>query len=61
MFWGFFESLNFDLSAIKIPLNGSHQIENAQLVISCVKHQNLFKINDEILKMALKKLAEKPV
>jgi dihydrofolate synthase/folylpolyglutamate synthase len=32
----FFESLNFDLNAIKIPLNGSHQIENAQLAINAV-------------------------
>ena len=51
----FFESLNFDLNAIKIPLNGSHQIENAQLAISCVKHQNLFKISDENIKNGIEK------
>ncbi len=51
----FFESLNFDLKAIKIPLNGSHQIENAQLAISCVKHQNLFKISDKNIKNGIEK------
>ena len=51
----FFESLNFDLNAIKIPLNGSHQIENAQLAISCVKHQNLFKISDKNIKNGIEK------
>ena len=51
----FFESLNFNLNAIKIPLNGSHQIENAQLAISCVKHQNLFKISDENIKNGIEK------
>ena len=51
----FFESLNFNLNAIKIPLNGSHQIENAKLAISCVKHQNHFKINDENIKNGIEK------
>jgi dihydrofolate synthase/folylpolyglutamate synthase len=51
----FFESLNFNLDAVKIPLNGSHQIENAKLAISCVKYQNQFKINDENIKNGIEK------
>ena len=51
----YFESLNFDFKTIKIPLNGSHQIENAQLAISCIKHQNLFKISDENIKNGIEK------
>ena len=51
----FFESLNFNLNAIKIPLNGSHQIENAKLAISCAKYQNHFKINDENIKNGIEK------
>ena len=51
----FFESLNFNLNDIKIPLNGSHQIENAKLAISCVKYQNQFKINDENIKNGIEK------
>ena len=51
----FFESLNFNLNNIKIPLNGSHQIENAKLAICCVKHQNLFKISDENIKNGIEK------
>lgn len=51
----FFESLNFNLNAIKIPLNGSHQIENAQLAVSCVKYQNHFKISDENIKNGIEK------
>lgn len=51
----FFESLNFNLDAVKIPLNGSHQIENAILAISCIKHQNIFKISDENIKNGIEK------
>jgi dihydrofolate synthase/folylpolyglutamate synthase len=51
----FFENLNFNLGDIKIPLNGSHQIENAKLAISCVKHQNHFKISDENIKNGIEK------
>ncbi len=51
----FFESLNFNLDAIKIPLIGSHQIENVMLAISCIKHQNLFKISDEDIKNGIEK------
>lgn len=51
----FFESLNFNLDAIKIPLIGSHQIENVMLAISCIKHQNLFKISDEDIKNGVEK------
>jgi dihydrofolate synthase/folylpolyglutamate synthase len=51
----FFENLNFNLGDIKIPLIGSHQIENAKLAISCVNHQNHFKINDENIKNGIEK------
>ncbi len=51
----FFESLNFNLDAIKIPLNGSHQIENSQLAVSCIKHQSLFRISDENIKNGIQK------
>lgn len=51
----FFATLNFDFKALKIPLNGSHQIENAQLAISCVKHQNHFKISAENIKNGIEK------
>jgi len=51
----FFNNLNFDFKALKIPLIGSHQIENAKLAISCVKHQNHFKISDENIKNGIEK------
>ena len=51
----FFNNLNFDFGTIKIPLNGSHQIENAQLAISCAKYQNIFKISDENIKNGIEK------
>ena len=51
----FFENLNFNFNAIKIPLNGSHQIENAQLAVCCIKHQNLFKISNENIKNGIEK------
>jgi dihydrofolate synthase/folylpolyglutamate synthase len=51
----FFESLNFNLDAIKIPLIGSHQIENAQLAVSFVKYQSFFKISDENIKNGIEK------
>ena len=51
----FFATLNFDFKSINIPLNGSHQIENAKLAVSCVKHQNLFEISDENIKNGIEK------
>ena len=51
----FFNNLNFDFNSINIPLNGSHQIENAQLAVSCIKYQNHFKISDENIKNGIEK------
>lgn len=51
----FFNNLNFDFKSINIPLNGSHQIENAQLAVCCVKHQNHFKISDANIKNGIEK------
>ncbi len=49
----FFAQTNIDLDSIKIPLNGSHQIENAKTAICSIKNQTDFKISDQNIKDGL--------
>lgn len=45
--------LEFNFDNLELGLQGQHQLQNAQLAVSFIKNQKLFKISDEQIKIGL--------